>query len=324
MGRLRNGVRYAIACSINKYYLWRPGRTKVCILVGLITLCVCWMTMFSGFMIAELKTQDIDVDVDSYLARHGSQAASVLSKLANRTADDEVMQNLIPASSETGEIVIIETDHNGNTIKDLELLKQSSTKTAKEGNATRQLELVKQIDQFMLEEEVERLLALVNNTETSSLDYVNDEPVKWNNEPSPRLMDKLIGRWRQVRTVGLKEYLKAERENWIHQKMAAAAVPDFIYTKESENHYVQTIQVSIFPTEKYAIELDKWYEYKDHFGRKMRAFATDDGNVVHSTMLDGPVGPMTSVIVLIDDELYLTTIIDSQNVKAIRILQRVS
>ena len=109
---------------------------------------------------SQLKTQDIDVDVDSYLARHGSQAASVLSKLANRTADDEVMQNLIPASSETGEIVIIETDHNGNTIEDLELVKQSSTETTKVGNATRQLELVKQIDQFMLEEEVERLLGI--------------------------------------------------------------------------------------------------------------------------------------------------------------------
>ena len=91
----------------------------------------------------------------------------------------------------------------------------------------------------------------------------------------------------------------------------------------SFSHYVQTIQVSIFPTEEYAIVLDRWYEYKDHFGRTMKAFATDDGNVVHSIMLDGPVGPLTSVIELINDELYLTTIIDKQNVKAIRILHRV-
>ena len=109
------------------------------------------------------------------------------------------------------------------------------------------------IKEFMIEEEVERQLgtlensseyaSLANDTETSSMYYVNDEPVKWEDSliditeltnESPRLMDKLIGRWRQVRTVGLKKYLKAEGESWLHQKMAAAAVPDFIFTKKSE------------------------------------------------------------------------------------------
>ena len=31
-------------------------------------------------------------------------------------------------------------------------------------------------------------------------------------------------------------FLEAEGENWIHQKMVAAAVPDFIYTKEAEKY----------------------------------------------------------------------------------------
>ena len=130
------------------------------------------------------------------------------------------------------------------------------------------------------------------------------------------------GRARKLDTP--KDGSRCRSRLYLHQRERKVSLTSELSPNIICSHYVQTIQVSIFPTEKYAIELDKWYEYKDHFGRKMRAFATDDGNVVHSTMLDGPVGPMTSVIELIDDELYLTTIIDSQNVKAIRILQRVS
>ena len=47
-------------------------------------------------------------------------------------------------------------------------------------------------------------------------------------------MDQILGRWHQIRTVGMAEYLKAEGESWLFQKMALAAVPDFIYTKVSE------------------------------------------------------------------------------------------
>ena len=50
-------------------------------------------------------------------------------------------------------------------------------------------------------------------------------------------MDKLTsgsGRWRQVKTVGLDEFLEAEGGNWIYRNMASAAIPDFIYTKKGE------------------------------------------------------------------------------------------
>ena len=53
------------------------------------------------------------------------------------------------------------------------------------------------------------------------------------NEPK-YLMDQILGRWHQIRTVGMADYLKAEGESWLFQKMALAAVPDFIYTKVSE------------------------------------------------------------------------------------------
>ena len=52
-------------------------------------------------------------------------------------------------------------------------------------------------------------------------------------------MDKLTsgsGRWRQVKTVGLDEFLEAEGGNWIYRNMASAAIPDFIYTKKGEKY----------------------------------------------------------------------------------------
>ena len=50
-------------------------------------------------------------------------------------------------------------------------------------------------------------------------------------------MDKLTtgnGRWRQVKTVGLDEFLKAEGGNWIYRTAASSAIPDFIYTKQGK------------------------------------------------------------------------------------------
>merc|ERR1719192_1051027 len=43
-------------------------------------------------------------------------------------------------------------------------------------------------------------------------------------------MDKLTmgnGRWRQVKTVGLEQFLKAEGGNWIYRSLAASAIPEF-------------------------------------------------------------------------------------------------
>ena len=50
-------------------------------------------------------------------------------------------------------------------------------------------------------------------------------------------MDKLTtgnGRWRQVKTVGIDDFLKAEGGNWIYRTAASSAIPDFIYIKKGE------------------------------------------------------------------------------------------
>ena len=50
-------------------------------------------------------------------------------------------------------------------------------------------------------------------------------------------MDKLTtgnGRWRQVKTVGMDDFLKAEGGNWIYRTAASSAIPDFIYIKKGE------------------------------------------------------------------------------------------
>ena len=65
--------------------------------------------------------------------------------------------------------------------------------------------------------------------------FMADDPSAGDRDESPNyLLDQLLGRWRQVKTVGMTKYLEAEGENWIYRKMAAIASPDFIFTKESE------------------------------------------------------------------------------------------
>ena len=49
-----------------------------------------------------------------------------------------------------------------------------------------------------------------------------------------KLMDKIVGKWEQVKTVGMEKFLKQEGGPWIYQKFAALAMPDFTYTKITE------------------------------------------------------------------------------------------
>merc|ERR1719312_2351147 len=77
-------------------------------------------------------------------------------------------------------------------------------------------------------------------------------------------MDKLTtgnGRWRQVKTVGLDEFLKAEGGNWIYRTAASSAIPDFIYTKKGENHYQQKVEVSVFPSQVHQLYFEKEFTF---------------------------------------------------------------
>ena len=49
--------------------------------------------------------------------------------------------------------------------------------------------------------------------------------------PRLKLMDKVVGKWKQVKTVGMDQFLKKENGPWIFQKFAAIAMPDFQYKK---------------------------------------------------------------------------------------------
>lgn len=89
-------------------------------------------------------------------------------------------------------------------------------------------------------------------------------------------------------------------------------------------HYIQTIQVSVMPTEKYSIILDEWYESKDHFGRPLQCFARDTGKIIHSITENAPAGKMSTFFELINDQLYFTMVLEEKNVQAIRIFDRVS
>ena len=74
-------------------------------------------------------------------------------------------------------------------------------------------------------------------TSTSSTSTTSTSTITTSTMTKIYFMDKLTsgsGRWRQVKTVGLDEFLEAEGGNWIYRNMASAAIPDFIYTKKGE------------------------------------------------------------------------------------------
>ena len=96
------------------------------------------------------------------------------------------------------------------------------------------------------------------------------------------------------------------------------------YLTKPFRYYIQTIQVSVMPTEKYPIILDEWYEAKDHFGRTLQCFARGTGKIIHSTTENAPAGKMSTFFELINGQLYFTMVLEEKNVQAVRIFDRVS
>ena len=56
-----------------------------------------------------------------------------------------------------------------------------------------------------------------------------------NEEEKPKLINRIIGQWRQVESYGLDNFLEAEGGNWVYRKMAASTAPDFIYSQKDES-----------------------------------------------------------------------------------------
>ena len=75
------------------------------------------------------------------------------------------------------------------------------------------------------------------NTSTKTTSTTSTSTTTTSTTTKIHFMDKLTsgnGRWRQVKTVGMDDFLKAEGGSWIYRSLASSAVPDFIYTKEGE------------------------------------------------------------------------------------------
>merc|ERR1719394_900611 len=139
-------------------------------------------------------------------------------------------------------------------------------------------------------------------------------------------MDKLTtgnGRWRQVKTVGIDNFLKAEGGNWIYRTAASSAIPDFIYTKKGENHYEQRVEVSVFPSQVNQIYFDKEYTFIDQFGDLVTCKAKNFGDYTESVTTGGRGGKMRTFMQIVNNQLFLTTILeDKNNVKAVRIFEK--
>jgi len=139
-------------------------------------------------------------------------------------------------------------------------------------------------------------------------------------------MDKLTtgnGRWRQVKTVGMDDFLKAEGGNWIYRTAASSAIPDFIYIKKGENHYEQRVEVSVFPSQVNQIYFDKEYTFIDQFGDLVTCKAKNFGDYTESVTTGGRGGKMRTFMQIVNNQLFLTTILeDKNNVKAVRIFEK--
>jgi len=139
-------------------------------------------------------------------------------------------------------------------------------------------------------------------------------------------MDKLAagnGRWRQVKTVGLDEFLKAEGGSWIYRSLAGSATPDFIYVKKGPNHYEQRVEVSVFPSQVNQIYFGIEYSFKDQFGDTVTCIGNDYGDHIESVTTGGRGGKMRTFMQLVNNQLFLTTILeDKNNAKAVRIFEK--
>ncbi|CAG5083459.1 Oidioi.mRNA.OKI2018_I69.PAR.g10382.t1.cds [Oikopleura dioica] len=144
-----------------------------------------------------------------------------------------------------------------------------------------------------------------------------------------RLMDSLVGKWKQVRTENMEEYMTLEGNTQMHINMAHKFNPNMEITKTSEGEYSQRIYVTSFGFQVYNEQWPwnlngKMMQYKNFFEDTVNAVAYDDGKKVTSTNMGSTKGPQITTMELINGELHLTLILTEQNyVRTVKIFQRV-
>jgi len=143
--------------------------------------------------------------------------------------------------------------------------------------------------------------------------------------PVSNILDDIRGKWQQVRSINLKNYLAKEGGNFIY-RMFAASVEPVLEMKEISKNKWQQIYVVPVTTKIYPMEFDGPYDHKDGLGDAVTSTAEIlENNTILITATGSRSGVVTTVIEIKDGELWLTqTMPEKGGIQNSRIFKKVT
>jgi len=136
--------------------------------------------------------------------------------------------------------------------------------------------------------------------------------------------DNIIGRWEEISSTGVSEYIDAEGGGYFYKMFAKKMKADVEYKLVKPSVYEATFYLSFAPPMKFPMRFDQPYQYKSPAGSKVQSVAEyrkilDD---IFVNTKGGNEGPTTTNIRIIDSKLYITSTILDKNVSCTRVYSK--
>jgi len=138
------------------------------------------------------------------------------------------------------------------------------------------------------------------------------------------IAEKIVGRWEEVSSRGVSEYIDAEGGGYFYKMFAKKMKADVEYKLVKPSVYEATFYLSFAPPMKFPMRFDQPYQYKSPAGSRVQSVAK------YRSMLDdifvnttgGKEGRTTTNFQIIDSQLLITSTILDKNVTCTRVYSK--
>jgi len=155
------------------------------------------------------------------------------------------------------------------------------------------------------------------------------------------IVHKMLGIWKQVKTIDMEAYLKAEGVNAVYRKLSGSIAPNLrFFEKETGfvlksfyefnfrfRHFVQEFYVKYFYNHEFPFNLDGTkFSFINHEDINCTGYANDEGEQISIVAEGGNNGPLLTWLYFEENGhlIMKTTLPDLDNITAYRVFEFVS
>lgn len=155
----------------------------------------------------------------------------------------------------------------------------------------------------------------------------DDEDFEQTGDYSDSIVQKMLGKWKQVKTIDMDAYLEAEDVSAVYKYMSGFFPPNMRFFEKEPGHFVQAFYVKLVNYyHEFPFNLDGTeFSFINHEDRSCTGFAKDEGNQISIVAEGGNNGPLLTWLYFEKGQLIMkTTLPDLDNITAYRVFDFVS